>query len=160
MAFSVVQLPNLAERLSYAVKEERLPYFVQVSFSQFISTGASEKTASGILATASDVLTRFISPDILRSLLGTTNISPILQRQEMLVFQSDIFRQDVINPLLAAIINVVVNLNCSVQRDAPLVFSADEFPTIFMPQAPNWPNEHRSKGFCGIFGFQSFPANC
>jgi type IV secretion system protein VirD4 len=157
MAFSVVQLPNLAERLSYAVKEERLPYFVQVSFSQFISTGASEKTASGILATASDVLTRFISPDILRSLLGTTNISPILQRQEMLVFQSDIFRQDVINPLLAAIINVVVNLNCSVQRDAPLVFSADEFPTIFMPQAPNWPNEHRSKGFCGIFGFQSFP---
>lgn len=157
MAFSVVQLPNLTERLSYAAEQERLPYFVQVSFSQFISTGGSEKTASGIIATASDVLTRFIAPDILQSLLGTTNISPILQRQEMLVFQSDIFRQDVINPLLAAIINVVVNLNCSVQREAPFIFSADEFPTIYMPQAPNWPNEHRSKGFSGIFGFQSFP---
>lgn len=87
----------------------------------------------------------------------STNVSSILERQEMLVFQSDIFRQDVINPLLAAIINVVVNLNCSVQREAPLIFSADEFPTIYMPQAPNWPNQHRSKGFTGIFGFQSFP---
>ena len=157
MAFCVVQLPNLVKRLSYAAKEERLPYFVQVNFAQFMSTGASEKTASGILATASDVLTRFMSPDLLRSLLGSTNVSAILERREILVFQSDIFRQDVINPLLAAIINVVVNLNCSVQRQAPLIFSADEFPTIYMPQAPSWPNQHRSKGFTGIFGFQSFP---
>lgn len=157
MAFSLVQLPNLVERLSYAAKQDRLPYFVQVNFSQFIQAGASEKTASGIMATAADVLTRFIAPDLLRSLLGQTNISPVLQRKEMLVVQSDIFRQDVVNPLLAAIINVVINRNCSVQRDAPFVFSADEFPTIFMPQAPSWPNEHRSKGFVGIFGFQSFP---
>ncbi|MGP1384053.1 MAG: type IV secretory system conjugative DNA transfer family protein [Thainema sp.] len=157
MAFCVVQLPNLVKRLSYAAKEERLPYFVQVNFAQFMSTGASEKTASGILATASDVLTRFMSPDLLRSLLGSTNVSAILERREILVFQSDIFRQDVINPLLAAIINVVVNLNCSIQRQAPLIFSADEFPTIYMPQAPSWPNQHRSKGFTGIFGFQSFP---
>jgi len=157
MAFCLVQLPDLAVRLAYAAEERRLPYFVQVTFSQFISAGASDKTSSGILATASDVLTRFIAPDLLPSLLGKTNISPILQEREMLVFQSDIFRQDVVNPLLAAIINVVVNLNCSVQRDHPLIFSADEFPTIYMPQAPRWPNEHRSKGFTGIFGFQSFP---
>lgn len=157
MAFCVVQLPNLVKRLSYAAQQERLPYFVQVNFAQFISTGSSEKTASGILATASDVLTRFMAPDLLRSLLGTTNVAAILERKELLVFQSDIFRQDVINPLLAAIINVIVNLNCSVQRQAPFIFSADEFPTIYMPQAPNWPNQHRSKGFTGIFGFQSFP---
>jgi len=157
MAFCVVQLPNLVKRLAHAAKEERLPYFVQVNFAQFMSTGASEKTASGILATASDVLTRFMAPDLLRSLLGSTNVAAILERRELLVFQSDIFRQDVINPLLAAIINVVVNLNCSVQREAPLIFSADEFPTIYMPQAPSWPNQHRSKGFTGIFGFQSFP---
>ncbi|WP_204150031.1 TraM recognition domain-containing protein [Leptolyngbya sp. CCY15150] len=157
MAFCVVQLPNLVQRLSYAAQQERLPYFVQVNFAQFISTGSSEKTASGILATASDVLTRFMAPDLLQSLLGTTNVSAILERKELLAFQSDIFRQDVINPLLAAIINVVVNLNCSVQRQAPFIFSADEFPTIYMPQAPNWPNQHRSKGFTGIFGFQSFP---
>jgi type IV secretion system protein VirD4 len=47
MAFCVVQLPNLVKRLSHAAKEERLPYFVQVNFAQFMSTGASEKTASG-----------------------------------------------------------------------------------------------------------------
>jgi type IV secretion system protein VirD4 len=157
MAFCVVQLPKLVKRLSYAARQERLPYFVQVNFAQFMTTGSSEKTASGILATASDVLTRFMTPDILQCLLGSTNISTVLQRQEMLVFQSDIFRQDVINPLLAAIINVIVNLNCSLQRQDPLIFSADEFPTLYLPQAPNWPNQHRSKGFTGIFGFQSFP---
>jgi type IV secretory pathway TraG/TraD family ATPase VirD4 len=75
----------------------------------------------------------------------------------MVVFQSDIFRQEVVNPLLAAIINVVVDRNFSYQRETPLIFSADEFPTIYLPQAPRWVNEHRSKGFCGIFGFQSFP---
>jgi type IV secretion system protein VirD4 len=60
-----------------------------------------------------------MTPDILQCLLGSTNISTVLQRQEILVFQSDIFRQDVINPLLAAIINVIVNLNCSLQRQDP-----------------------------------------
>ena len=157
MAFSIAQLPNLVERLAYAAEENRLSYFVQVNFSQFIQSGASEKTSSGIIATASDVLTRFIDPRLLTSLLGNTNVSPMIGEKEILVFQSDIFRQDVINPLLAAIINVVINKNFAVSRKVPLIFGADEFPTIFMPSSPRWPNEHRSKGFVGIFGYQSFP---
>ena len=157
MAFSVAQLPNLVERLAYAAEQNRLSYFVQVNFSQFIQSGASEKTSSGIIATASDVLTRFIDPRLLTSLLGDTNVSPMIGEKEILVFQSDIFRQDVINPLLAAIINVVINKNFAVSRKVPLIFGADEFPTIFMPSSPRWPNEHRSKGFVGIFGYQSFP---
>jgi type IV secretion system protein VirD4 len=39
-----------------------------------------------------------MAPDLLRSLLGSTNVAAILERRELLVFQSDIFRQDVINP--------------------------------------------------------------
>lgn len=76
----------------------------------------------------------------------------MIGEKEILVFQSDIFRQDVINPLLAAIINVVINKNFAVSRKMPLVFGADEFPTIFMPSSPRWPNEHRSKGFVEIWG--------
>ena len=157
MAFAIARLPNLPERLVYADEQGQLPIAVQIAFSQFMQTAGAQKTSGGIAATASDVLTRFMSSRILPALLGETNISLLLGRKEMIVFQSDIMRQDVVNPILAAIINVLINRNFSVQRDTPLVFSADEFPTIFLPQCPTWPNEHRSKGFVGLFGFQSFP---
>ncbi|WP_008315637.1 type IV secretory system conjugative DNA transfer family protein [Leptolyngbya sp. PCC 6406] len=157
MAFSLVRLPQLPERLIYADQQGRLPLAVRIAFSQIMQTAGAAKTTSGITATASDVLTRFMSQRILPSLLGETNISIELGRKELIVFQSDIFRQDVVNPLLAALINVVINRNFSIQRQVPLVFSADEFPTIYLPQCPTWPNEHRSKGFVGLFGFQSFP---
>lgn len=157
MAFAIARLPNLPERLVYADEQGQLPIAVQIAFSQFMQTAGAQKTSGGIAATASDVLTRFMSSRILPALLGETNISLLLGRKEMIVFQSDIMRQDVVNPILAAIINVLINRNFSVQRDTPLVFSADEFPTIYLPQCPTWPNEHRSKGFVGLFGFQSFP---
>jgi type IV secretion system protein VirD4 len=155
MAFNVLSLPKLVERLDYAANQGKLPYFVRVSFSQFISTLGADKTTSGIQATASDLLTRFISPTMLPSLMGTTNISSILKQKEMIVFQSDIFRQSVVNPLLAAIINIVMNKNFSIARTSPIVFSADELPSIYLPKLPTWANEHRSKGYTGLYGYQS-----
>lgn len=157
MAFSVARLTHLPERLIYADQQGRLPLAVRIAFSQLMQTAGAEKTTSGITATASDVLTRFMSQRILPSLMGKTNISIELGQKELIVFQSDIFRQAVVNPLLAALINVIINRNFSIQRTVPLVFSADEFPTLYLPKCPTWPNEHRSKGFVGIFGFQSFP---
>jgi len=155
MAFNVLSLTKLVERLDYAANQGQLPYFVRVSFSQFISTLGADKTTSGIAATASDLLTRFISPIMLPSLMGTTNISPILGEKEMIVFQSDIMRQSVVNPLLAAIINIVMNKNFSIARESPIVFSADELPSIYLPKLPTWANEHRSKGYTGLYGYQS-----
>jgi type IV secretory pathway TraG/TraD family ATPase VirD4 len=155
MAFNVLSLPKLVERLDYAAKQNKLPYFVRVSFSQFISTLGADKTTSGIQATASDLLTRFISPTMLPSLMGKTNISSILKQNEMIVFQSDIFRQSVVNPLLAAIINIIMNKNFSIARTSPIVFSADELPSIYLPKLPTWANEHRSKGYTGLYGYQS-----
>jgi type IV secretory pathway TraG/TraD family ATPase VirD4 len=157
MAFAVARLPKLGERLLAADARGSLPMPVQIAFSQFMQAAGAQKTASGIIATASDVLTRFMSSRILPSLLGNTNVSLQLGQREMIVFQSDIFRQDAINPILAAIITVLVNRNFSIQRDTPLLLCLDEFPTLVLPQAPTWPNEHRSKGFIGLFGFQSFP---
>jgi type IV secretory pathway TraG/TraD family ATPase VirD4 len=155
MAFNVLALPRLVERLDYAANDGRLPYFVRVSFSQFISTLGADKTTSGIQATASDLLTRFISPVMLPSLMGKTNTSLLLGEKEMIVFQSDIFRQSVVNPLLAAIINIVMNKNFSIARTSPIVFSADELPSIYLPKLPTWANEHRSKGYTGLYGYQS-----
>jgi type IV secretion system protein VirD4 len=157
MAFSVLQLTNLPARLAFAAQQNQLPMFVRISFSQLISTLDSEKTTASIISTAANVLNRFISPRILPSMMGQTNVSLSLGTREMLVFQSDIFRQDVINPILAAIIHVVLQKNFSIQRTVPLVFCADEFPTIYLPKAPTWANEHRSKGYIGIYGYQSLP---
>jgi type IV secretion system protein VirD4 len=155
MAFSVLQLENLPQRLAVAATSGHLPPFVKVAFAQLIAASDSEKTTASIISTAADILTRFMSPRILPSLIGKTNVPLILAEKEMLVFQSDIFRQDVLNPLIAALINIVMQKNFSIQRTVPIVFCGDEFPTIFIPKSPTWANEHRSKGYVGIYGFQS-----
>jgi type IV secretion system protein VirD4 len=155
MAFSVLQLENLPKRLAIAAQSGTLPPFVKVGFAQLIAATESEKTTASIISTAADVLTRFMSPRVLPALMGQTNVPLILGQKQMLVFQSDIFRQDVLNPLIAAVINIVMQKNFSIQRTVPLAFCGDEFPTIFIPKSPTWANEHRSKGFVGIYGFQS-----
>jgi type IV secretion system protein VirD4 len=157
MAFSVLQLPQLVARLHHAAENDTLGYFVRAAFSQLISTLDSEKTSASIISTASNLVNRFISPRLLPSMLGTTNVPLILGEKEIVVFQSDIFRQDAINPMLAAVINIVMQNNFSIQRQVPIVFSADEFPTLYLPKAPTWANEHRSKGYVGIYGYQSIP---
>jgi type IV secretion system protein VirD4 len=155
MAFSVLQLENLPKRLAIAAQSGNLPPFVKVGFAQLIAATESEKTTASIISTAADVLTRFMSPRVLPALMGQTNVPLILGQKQMLIFQSDIFRQDVLNPLIAAVINIVIQKNFSIQRTVPLAFCGDEFPTIFIPKSPTWANEHRSKGFVGIYGFQS-----
>ena len=155
MAFSVLQLDNLPQRLAIASSSGNLPPFVKVGFAQLIAASESEKTTASIISTASDNLTRFMSPRILPALIGETNVPFLLGEKQMLVFQSDIFRQDVLNPLIAAVINIVMQKNFSIQRTVPIAFCGDEFPTIFIPKSPTWANEHRSKGFVGIYGFQS-----
>jgi type IV secretion system protein VirD4 len=155
MAFSVLQLDNLPKRLAIAAQSGSLPPFVRVGFAQLIAATESEKTTASIISTAADVLTRFMSPRVLPALMGHTNVPLILGQKQMLIFQSDIFRQDVLNPLIAAVINIVMQKNFSIQRSVPLAFCGDEFPTIFIPKSPTWANEHRSKGFVGIYGFQS-----
>jgi len=158
MAFAVARLPNLPERLVYADQSGgSLPMAVRVAFSQFMSTAGAEKTSSGIVATAGSVLNPFMSSRILASIVGNTNVSLRLGGKEMLVFQGDIERSDVISPILAAAINLALDRNFAVQRDVPLVFSADEVPTIFLPQLPTLPNVHRSKGLIAILGYQSNP---
>jgi type IV secretion system protein VirD4 len=155
MAFAVLQLEDLPKRLAIAAQSDRLPPFIKVGFAQIIAATDSEKTTASIIATASDVLTRFMSPRILPALMGKTNLPLVLDGKQLVIFHSDIFRQDVLNPLIAAMINIVMQKNVSVQRKQPIVFCADELPTIYIPKLPTWPNEHRSKGFVGILGFQT-----
>lgn len=159
MAFAFLQLQQLPERLAKAAKENSpyLPASLKVQFMQLIQTAGATKTSSGIMANAADVLTDFMSGSILQSVVGETNVSLILKEKEILVFQSDIFRQDVINPLIAGNFNLILNKNVSFQRKVPIIVSMDEFPTFFYDKPHTWPNEHRSKLFVGIYSYQSEP---
>lgn len=161
MAFAILKLTRLPERLAKAQAENNpnFPYAVRNQFAQLIQTANANKTSSGILAGAADILTDFMSESILYSVIGKTNVNPVLHEKEILVFQSDIFRKDVINPLIAGIFNLVINKNFSFQRKIPLIVSMDEFPTFNFPDSPTWPNEHRSKLFVGIYGYQSEAQN-
>ncbi len=161
MAFAILTLKQLPERLAKAQEENNpnFPYAVRNQFAQLIQTASANKTSSGILAGAADILTDFMSESILYSVIGKTNVNPVLNEKEILVFQSDIFRKDVINPLIAGIFNLVINKNFSFQRRVPLIVSMDEFPTFNFPDSPTWPNEHRSKLFVGIYGYQSEAQN-
>ncbi len=120
-----------------------------------MSVAEAPETSSGILAGAQDLVTSFMQHDLMRSFIGKTNVSLELGKKEILIFQSDLARQQVVNPLIAAVIETLINKNFSYQRTVPLIASFDECRTIKIKNMPNWANEHRSKGYVGIYGFQS-----
>jgi type IV secretion system protein VirD4 len=157
MAFAILSLPKLPKRLVHAAEKnlDSFPFWVRVGFSQLMQVAGVDRTSGGILAGAADLITEFLQKDLLPCYLGESNTSLELKEKEILVFQSDIFRQKVVNPIVASLIDTLINLNFSNQREVPLVCSFDELPTITISNLPTWANEHRSKGYVGIYGYQS-----
>ena len=159
MVFELLKLPSFVERLVYAATQNR-KYFsdwVQVGYGQIMSVVEAEDTKGGILAGAQDIATIFMQKDLLPCLIGKTNISLDLNEKEIIIFQSQLDRQRVINPLIAAVMEILINKNFSYQRTVPLVASLDEYRTLKNKKSIHWPNEHRSKGFVGIYAYQSKP---
>jgi type IV secretion system protein VirD4 len=157
MSFALLQLSDFPERLKYAATQNSRHFsqWIQIGFKQIISVANAPETSSGILAGAQDLVTTFIQHDLLRCFIGPSNTSLDLGEKEILIFQSDLARQQVVNPLIAAVVETLINQNFSYQRKIPLVCSFDECRTLKIKNLPNWANEHRSKGFCGIYGYQS-----
>ncbi len=143
---------DLIERLETA---PNISPWVKVSFEQFMSMKQSEKTSSSVMATASLMFTNFVSPDILPCLCGTSTIPLDLQGKQMLVFGMDRNRRDIIGPILATVLHMVVTRNVAQKRKDPLAVFLDEVPTIALPTLVNWLNESRSDGFCGVLGYQN-----
>lgn len=157
MAFAILQLSELPQRLVHAGKENfaHFPTWVRMGFTQLMQVADADRTSGGILAGAADLITEFMQKNLLPCYLGASNTSLYLEGKEILIFQSNILRQKVVNPLIASIINILINLNFSKQREVPLICSFDELPTLIIEDLPTWANEHRSKGYVGIYGYQS-----
>ena len=137
------------------VKAANISPWVRTSWDQFTSMRQSEKTSSSVAATASLMFTNFVSPDILPCLVGQSTIPLDLTGKQLLIFGMDQNRRDIIGPILATVLHMLVTRNVAVQRREPLAVFLDELPTLSLPSLVNWLNESRSAGFCGVLGYQN-----
>ena len=152
MAQSILALPNLGERLAAA--REMNPW-VRKSFDQLVSVKESEKTQAGIIASASEVFSRFMKPDILGAFCGETTLPLDLDGRQLLIFGLDRERRDVVGPLMAGILHLLISRNVSRKRCTPLVVALDELPTLYLPSLVQWINENREDGLALVLGFQN-----
>jgi type IV secretory pathway TraG/TraD family ATPase VirD4 len=137
------------------VKAADISPWVKTSWDQFISMRQSEKTAASVAAIASLMFTNFVSPDILPCLCGKSTIPLDLEGKQMIIFGMDQNRRDIIGPILATVLHMIVTRNIAKTRVDPLAVFLDELPTLSLPSLVNWLNESRSAGFCGVLGYQN-----
>ncbi len=156
MAKKLLNLPGLAKRMRLAAAAGRIPVWTIESFSQLIASEEAEKQVAGIVATAQRTFDKFISKELIPSFVGQTTIPLDLTGQQILFLQVDTQKRDVVAPLLAALLHLIVARNFARPRSEPLVVSLDELPTLHLDDLPKWINEFRSYGFCPILGYQNF----
>jgi type IV secretion system protein VirD4 len=156
MAKKLLNLPGLPKRVRLAAQAGKIPVWTLESFSQLISSEDAEKQVAGIVATAQRTFDKFVSKELIPSFVGKTTIPLDLKGKQILFLQVDTQKRDVVAPLLAALLHLIVARNFAKPRDEPLVVSLDELPTLHLDDLPKWINEFRSYGFCAILGYQNF----
>ena len=154
MAQTVLSLPNLPERLAAA---EHIDPWILKSFAQLISSREASETVSGLIASATEVFSRFMKPNILSAFCGASTIPLDIHDRQLLIFGMDRQRRDIVGPVVAAIIHMMITRNVSTPRETPLMVFLDELPTLMLPALAQMVNENRSDGLCVIAGVQSYP---
>ncbi|WP_369076446.1 type IV secretory system conjugative DNA transfer family protein [Coleofasciculus sp. LEGE 07081] len=155
MAQAILSLTSLPARLEAALP--RLNVWTTRPLTQLISVKDSEKTAASIVGTAQKTFQRFLKKDFVGAFCGQTTLPLDIDGKQLVVFGLDRNNRDIVSPLLAAILHMVVTRNVSrtTPRRDPLITVLGELPTMYLPQLVNWLNENREDGFCGILGFQN-----
>ena len=149
----ILSVDRLASRI--LAKRKEMNQWIVDAFGQFTSSAGSEKTVASIQSTAQLIFNRLQIPEVLSVLCGQSTIPTKLKGRTMLVLGLDQEKRDVLAPLFATTINLLVNRNMAMVRKEPLFFILDELPTLYLPYLKNWPNEHRSKGLCLVVGVQN-----
>ncbi len=152
MAQALVSRTNLAKQL--LAKKDQLNPWIVASFGQLIASADSEKTVSSILATAANNLTRFMKPELVPAFVGKSTIPTRLEGKQLLILGIDREKRDVLAPLIATILHLLINKNV-MGRKEPLFLIADEVPTLYLPSLHHWLNENREDGLCTVLGFQN-----
>jgi type IV secretory pathway TraG/TraD family ATPase VirD4 len=144
-----------ADSLPARVQNAALPTWVESSFGQLISMADSEKTVASVISTASILFSRFMSPTILSVFCGKTTIPLDMAGKQLLILGMDRERRDVVAPLIATVLHMLVTRNVATrQRQDPLCLALDELPTLYLPNLVQWLNENREDGLVTLLGFQ------
>ena len=145
-----------ADSLPARIKNAELPTWIESSFGQLIAMADSEKTVASVISTAAILFSRFMSPAILSVFCGKSTIPLDMEGKQLLIIGMDRERRDVVAPLLATVLHMIITRNVtSKRRKDPLIVSLDEVPTLFLPNLVQWLNENREDGLCCILGFQT-----
>jgi type IV secretory pathway TraG/TraD family ATPase VirD4 len=123
-----------ADSLPARVQNAELPTWVESSFGQLISMADSEKTVASVISTASILFSRFMSPTTLSVFCGKTTIPLDMEGKQLLILGMDRERRDVVAPLLATVLHMLVTRNVAAKkRQDPLCLALDELPTLYLP---------------------------
>lgn len=151
---TILQIPPL--ELIKRVKGAPMSPWVKISWSQFFSMAESEKTAASVAATAALLFTNMIDKAVLPSLCGKSTIPLKLKGKQMLVLGMDSRRRDIVGPILATVLEALVQANFAEGgREDPLAIFLDEIPSLFLPNLESWLNELRSRGAAFFLGYQN-----
>lgn len=154
MSQALLSLDDLAGRIK--AKSDDLNPWIYSSFGQLVSVADSEKTAASIIATTNSNFTRFMKQNLLGAFCGQTTIPLDLTGKQLLIFGMDRERRDVVGPLLATVLHMIVSRNVVIKnRKKPLVLALDELPTLYLPALVQWLNENREDGLVTLLGFQN-----
>ncbi|MEO0373012.1 MAG: type IV secretion system DNA-binding domain-containing protein [Cyanobacteria bacterium P01_A01_bin.17] len=152
MAQAILRLPGLATRLQ---RMKHLPLWSRLNFDQLTAVEDSEKTAASIIGTAAGYFTRFMAPSLLGAFVGSSTLPLDLTGRQMIIIGMDKERRDVVGPLAATVLHMLITRNVSQPRYLPLIVSVDELPTLYLPNLVNWINQHREQGLALILGAQN-----
>lgn len=151
---TILSTPELSTRL---LQSQTLNPWIRTAFAQFLAVANSEKTAASIIGMATLNFTRLMMAKLLACCTGKTTLPLDLTGKQMIVFGVDRTIRDVVTPIIATALTMLVNRNLlhSGGRSNPLICVLDEVPTLYLDQLVKWENESRADGFNGIIGFQN-----
>ena len=156
-AWAILQLPDIAKRMLQARKEGWIDLWAEVSATSLTSVANATVTSDAIISTAVNTFAPMISREFIASVCGETTIPWEMTGKRLLFFQVDKATRDVVAPLLASVLHLVVVKNLAQRRTEPLILAMDEFPTLYLPDITKWMSEERENGLVPILGYQFAP---
>ncbi|MEL4895604.1 type IV secretory system conjugative DNA transfer family protein [Crocosphaera sp. Alani8] len=154
---AILSLPQLGLRLGYSREQQQFPVWTMRPLAQLISVASAPETESSIIGTAQRTFEKFLKKDFIGAFSDDSTIPLDLDGKTLLVCGLDRNNRDIVGPLMAAVIHMIVsrNVSRSQPRKDPLCVFLDELPTLYLPMLYEWLTQNREDGFCGIVGFQN-----
>jgi type IV secretion system protein VirD4 len=154
--YALFSLDNLVGRLEYRRQRGGLSEWILAAIGQVLSLADAEKTLQCILATCNYLFASVIQPSLVQAMTGKSTVSMDLYDPcRMLILRMDDDLSEVMGPVVAAVMELVIqkNLSLNLKRKLPLLVSLDEVfsgnPPLYLAGLPSWVAKYREQG--GIF---------